>query len=168
MTKSHYTWEHIEPLALQQASESVGGRELSEREKWICSRFARWVEVCERFVSGLDVTMPRTLPTIALETRASKVAGRYFPMKNCCAYNIPYALLVGDDYDITIAHEVAHAYQDVIAAGKTAHHGEMFFFVLNVVMGVDAGKFHNYSSKTAKKIAKLLAAYKKVIACKGE
>lgn len=94
-------------------------------------------------------------PSIIITNDAYKWAGVYLHKSHTCKYSLPYAIVAGDKYDETIAHEVCHAFQFKLQPNSIKH-GDLFFFLFHNVCEMSRNQFHEYDVKKAKKVAALL------------
>jgi len=132
------------------------------RAGWIEFRHWHWCAVLEKFTREHAPKVKTRRPDCSIVCRRSRASGRYRPFDGC-RYYLQYAMIEGDEYDETIAHEVAHHYQDyfkVLDDGSLRHcepHGELFFFLLRYVCGFPAARrFHTVTRKRANTICEML------------
>src|SRR5690606_20006206 len=113
-----------------------------------------YCDKCDALIRFLGDKEPRQ-PTIGVSLQGAGWAGRFYRRDNKCVYSLAYAVLVGDEYEDVVAHEVAHSYAYQIDEGCDSH-GELFRFVLGRVCKQDMSRCHYYSVTKAKMIGELL------------
>lgn len=111
---------------------------------WAKERHHYYCCIGEKFVSGFGLGF--RLPEFELFARRSLTAGRASYFSRVCQYNLIYLLAVEQNYEQTIAHEVAHIVVRSLKLGAKVH-GGLFKFVLRDIFHVKAKKDHNYSWK---------------------
>lgn len=132
---------------------------LESARRWINQRHEYWCTVVELFIRDNFPEVKLTRPSVLISDIAKKVncAGYYHQQKHKCQYFIAYRLVVKDKYDETIAHEVCHAYQNVLCPGSKWH-GEMWNFLLKKVCGFyKSQNGHSHPVKLVKKMNEYIA-----------
>lgn len=101
-------------------------------------------------------------PDIEFKVSGTKVGGKYSSAKHCCIYMLDYMAVVDDEYEETIAHEVCHAYQQMILP-SSKWHGDFFLFLLRNVCGFkEAGIRHTHPVGKIKVVAEYLKLQQKM------
>lgn len=137
---------------------------------WVTERHNYWYGYLRNWCLHAGINPPLS-PRCETVIDGYKKAGWYSQgpgSLRSCTYDLAYVIVAGERYDETIAHEMCHAFQRTVANGKTHKHGEIFFFLLNVVCKIPRGKFHNYDCNKAKAIAKIMNMQVKISACTGK
>ena len=119
-----------------------------ERVEHWSSHLSDW---CSTAV-GVEATAPNlSMPSVV----RGRWAGRYSSGSHRVVLPVPWAMIAGDAYDETIAHEVCHAYQRAVYAhGKW--HGEIFHFLLHIVCRKPHTRYHRLPVTQAKALSKVL------------
>ena len=93
-------------------------------------------------------------PAIRYSARPARVAGR--GGRSFCQYNLAYAVEQGEDYDTTIAHEIAHSVADQLYHGDW--HGTLWKYIFYRLLAFPESRYHTYGYPSARsgEIAKCL------------
>jgi len=118
--------------------------DFNEMKVMIAKRHAHW---CNRLEFYFERSMTRKLilprATLMLGKPQQRLQGQMRMKRNLitgepeefiCRYSVCHAL-IDSEYDATIAHEVAHAFQRQLKTGRQKWHGEFFHYLMNDVMG---------------------------------
>ncbi len=83
-------------------------------------------------------------PNFELFASKGRYAGWAKYGKRVCSYNLSFLLASKEEFEQTIAHEVAHFVIRSISIDAKSH-GDLFMFVLKYVMGGKVEQFHKYT-----------------------
>ena len=110
--------------------------------KWCDERHEYYCALASKFMSSIGKRFKH--PTATYIAKPIRRAGQADYIANACQYNLVYA--VGNEYEQTIAHEVAHlvVYQIHPYRPYYAAHGDMFKFVLEMILDRAPKKYHSY------------------------
>ena len=107
-----------------------------------------------------------TVPTLEFTYNKSGCAGT--GSYDGCAYNANYLIEFKEDFDSTIAHEICHVFISRLRVYSLhikrmkGGHCPLFFYIFNVVCGVQHYKYHSYGAPKLTEEAKILRKYKKL------
>lgn len=132
----------------------------------VIERHSHWCEVIEDELGHLFEWQS---PLVIFTDRPHRAAAHYHlrtrTARNACEYNTIYAVLVGEAYDETIAHEVCHAAAKQMSP-SSSWHGELFLWLMRGVCGFagHTGR-HDYPVDVQKKLAQLKRLKERISAC---
>ncbi len=111
---------------------------------WAEERHKYYCELAAEFLINFDKVF--NYPRFKLFASKSRYAGWAKYGEYLCEYNLSYLLAAKEDYEQTIAHEVAHFCKRQLKIGAKSH-GELFMFILEDVFHCLANRYHNYQRK---------------------
>lgn len=115
-----------------------------------CKRVATWLQYI-----GLPV-QPDTWPRVSITATAHKWAGLYTGgTKHVCTYVLPYAMMQSD-YEITVAHEVVHAFQEQFTGFAAGHGPDFYALMRHAAKQPIAAHTHSYNVLEAFRLADTL------------
>lgn len=110
---------------------------------WAKERHQHYCWLATKFLGNFDKVFE--YPKFSLFASKSRIAGlaKYGNGKKTCDYNLSFLLAVKENYEQTIAHEVAHFTLPYLKVDAKSH-GELFMFILHNVFHGRATKYHEY------------------------
>ena len=138
--------------------------EVKQLMPWANERHNFYCDKAYFFLESLGIKFEH--PTPLYIAKGVNRAGRAH-LKECeCEYSLVYLISVKEDYEQTIAHEVAHhvVWQlDPNTSTHYAYHGDMFRFVMTAIFSRPPSTRHSYGYDDAHVVlAKVLLALKEL------
>lgn len=134
-------------------------RSYVQTEEYVRARHDHWCRHLDGFCRSLGVGTGEwptaVFPRIVRGRRLRRWGGWYY--QSVCYYPIGMAVVGGDAYDATVAHEVCHHYQRKVMP-QSASHGETWQMLYRVVCGFKESRAHRYDVSKAARVAELIAA----------
>lgn len=140
----------------------TANRKMLERDArvFIREQHNKYFEILHSFFRRMNVKPP-TEPDYTIVDCIFRHCGQYDPNKHTLQYSIPYCVHAGDEYHITVAHEMSHAFQRYMRTGDcNTPHGETFLWML-AECGIDVSDrkktiFHPYNVVAVDRLAEEL------------
>lgn len=108
---------------------------------WAEERHKYYCQLASKFLDNFDKSFKH--PRFQLFASKSRYAGWARHRAELCGYNLSFLLAAEEEFEQTIAHEVAHfVIRDIKIDAKP--HGELFMFILHDVFYCRAERYHDY------------------------
>lgn len=128
------------PLVITDPIEAV--RLIHEAHHAYCDKLETWLR---RVIGTQNFARPEPVITVV----GTSWAGLYTSANHECHYPVAYAMINKDFLDITVAHEVVHAYQNAFTGVGSGHGGDFYALMRHAADRPVSRHTHTYSVEGA-------------------